>query len=55
MTYVSDINYFMGKSGRKGLLGSYNIKKNIPWPYHLTKDIMQAYVSVVLGKGGNLG
>ena len=43
----------MGKSGRKGLLGSYNIKKNIPWLYHLTKDIMQA--SVVLGKGGNLG
>ena len=31
------------------------MKNNIPWPYKLTKDTPQAYVSEVLEKVGNLG
>ena len=31
------------------------MKNNIPWPYKLTKDTQQAYVSEVLEKVGNLG
>ena len=31
------------------------MKNNIPWPYKLTKDTQQAYVSEVLEKVGHGG